>query len=137
MSILTYFYRVNMYFGIIEYQTQFDSIKYWSIVYLVWIGILIITLIISENIFRVRDMRFRYSKILGDKTTKPKQQLRNFIKNYDQLPVISLDEFNQRVIRGMKLIKVENIIFDISKWMRYHPGGTKILQRVVGSDITY
>src|ERR671926_334955 len=98
-----------MYFGINEYQLQFDSNKYWSIIYLVWIGILIIALIISENIFRVRDMRFRYDKDLSDKTTKPKQKLRSFIKNYEQLTMISLDEFNQRVMRGMKLVKIGNL----------------------------
>src|SRR5581483_6624908 len=107
------------------------------IVYLVWVGALILIFIISENIFRVRDMSFRYSKFKNDRDiSRPKQMLRNLIKDYDQLPTLSLEEFNDRVIRGMKLVVVEKMIFDLGKWIEYHPGGAKILQRVIGTDVT-
>lgn len=110
--------------------------KIWSTLYLIWIGILILIFVASENLIKVREIRFRYNRIDAGHDRHPKQQLRNYIKDYDQLPMLTLDEFNQRVIRGMKLVIVENMIFDISKWIRYHPGGAKILQRVIGTNIT-
>src|ERR1044072_776464 len=101
--------------------------------------LLALVFIISENIFRIRDIRFRYPKddTIITRDGKLAQQLRYFIEDYDQLPVISLNEFNKRVISGVKLVLVENMVFDISKWIEYHPGGAKILQRVVGTEITH
>ncbi|CAG8663617.1 4652_t:CDS:10 [Rhizophagus irregularis] len=124
---------INVYIGLKEYAQRFLVRKLWSTLYLVWIGILILIFVASENLIRIREIKFRYNKI---DTNHPKQQLRNYVKDYDQLPMLTLDEFNQRVIRGMKLVIVGNMIFDISKWIKYHPGGAKILQRVIGTNIT-
>src|SRR3954463_1209474 len=37
---------------------------------------------------------------------------------------------------GANLVIAEGLVFDIHKWIPIHPGGQKILQRVVGTDIT-
>src|SRR5688572_31681831 len=37
---------------------------------------------------------------------------------------------------GANLVVAEGLIFDIHKWIPLHPGGQKILQRVIGTDIT-
>ncbi|GES81430.1 heme peroxidase [Rhizophagus clarus] len=134
--LIIVFSLINVYIGIKEYAQQFVVDKIWSILYSVWIGILIIIFVVSENIIRIREIKFRYNKIDSTRDNHPKQQLRDFIKDYDQLPMLTLDEFNQRVIRGMKLVILGNMIFDIGKWIKYHPGGAKILQRVIGTNIT-
>src|SRR2546423_8189435 len=37
---------------------------------------------------------------------------------------------------GANLVIAEGFVFDIHKWIPIHPGGQKILQRVIGTDIT-
>src|ERR1043166_2735925 len=37
---------------------------------------------------------------------------------------------------GANLVIAEGCVFDIHKWIPIHPGGQKILQRVIGTDIT-
>ena len=37
---------------------------------------------------------------------------------------------------GANLVIAERFVFDIHKWIPIHPGGQKILQRVIGTDIT-
>src|SRR6266542_4780230 len=37
---------------------------------------------------------------------------------------------------GANLVVAEGLVFDIHKWIPLHPGGQKILQRVIGTDIT-
>ncbi|KAG0090660.1 hypothetical protein BGZ93_009207, partial [Podila epicladia] len=35
-----------------------------------------------------------------------------------------------------KLVVVDDYVFDIREWIPSHPGGTKVLERVIGTDIT-
>lgn len=37
---------------------------------------------------------------------------------------------------GANLVVAEGLVFDIHRWIPLHPGGQKILQRVIGTDIT-
>jgi hypothetical protein len=37
---------------------------------------------------------------------------------------------------GANLVVAEGLVFDVHKWIPLHPGGQKILQRVIGTDIT-
>ncbi|CAG8622501.1 16680_t:CDS:2, partial [Funneliformis caledonium] len=57
-------------------------------------------------------------------------------KFYEHLPAISWSEFNQRVMTGANLVIAEGLVLDIHKWILIHPDGQKILQRVIGTDIT-
>ncbi|RIA86087.1 hypothetical protein C1645_350348 [Glomus cerebriforme] len=41
-----------------------------------------------------------------------------------------------RIASGAQLVVAEGLLFDIRKWIKIHPGGAKILQRVIGTDIT-
>ncbi len=38
---------------------------------------------------------------------------------------------------GASLVIAEGLVFDIHKWIPIHPGGQKILYRVIGTDITH
>ena len=37
---------------------------------------------------------------------------------------------------GANLVIAEGLVFDVHKWIPIHPGGQKILKRVIGTDIT-
>ncbi|CAJ0846372.1 7326_t:CDS:2 [Entrophospora sp. SA101] len=52
------------------------------------------------------------------------------------LPELTLDEFNDKVQRGAHLVICDGFVVDIRKWIGVHPGGAKILESVIGTDIT-
>ncbi|CAJ0648439.1 2600_t:CDS:2, partial [Entrophospora sp. SA101] len=43
---------------------------------------------------------------------------------------------NERVQHGAYLVVCDGFIVNMRKWIRVHPGGAKILERVIGTDIT-
>jgi hypothetical protein len=55
---------------------------------------------------------------------------------YDRLQTFSWKEVNQRIVQGAKLVVAEGLLFDIRRWINVHPGGARILNRVIGTDIT-
>lgn len=48
-----------------------------------------------------------------------------------------MQEVNRRVISGASLVVAEGLLVDIHKWIRHHPGGSKILHRVIGTGKCY
>lgn len=46
----------------------------------------------------------------------------SFGKNFDHLPEISMEEFNQRVANGETLVHMEGIVLDIKNFVHDHPG---------------
>src|SRR5581483_230211 len=52
------------------------------------------------------------------------------------LQTMSWFEVNQRIVHGAKLVIVDEFVFDIRRWIDVHPGGSRILDRVIGTDIT-
>ncbi|CAG8522679.1 24585_t:CDS:1, partial [Racocetra persica] len=40
-------------------------------------------------------------------------------------------EFNEKILTGACLVVAEGLVFDIHKWIKVHPGGQRILRRVV------
>ncbi len=49
---------------------------------------------------------------------------------------MSLEEFNDRVfVRGEKLVLLDDMVLDISKYMFNHPGGKFLLSHFYGRDI--
>nr|CAG8493448.1 8403_t:CDS:10 [Entrophospora candida] len=59
-----------------------------------------------------------------------------FMFDLDKLPEFTWREVNERVQRGAYLVVCDGFIVNMRKWIRVHPGGAKILERVIGTDIT-
>lgn len=59
----------------------------------------------------------------------------NWPKNYNDLPVISWDDF-QEESKSRPLIVVHGFIHDVSSFMDEHPGGRHLLSAKVGKDAT-
>lgn len=49
---------------------------------------------------------------------------------------ISLEEFNALVSRGRKLVIVDDLVLDVSKFLDNHPGGKFSLERNIGRDVS-
>lgn len=90
---------------------------------------------VSEYVYKYKNMQFLWPvRETGDKN----RRLHNCIPEdvYEQLPAISWNDFNLRVMAGAHLVVAEGLVFDIHKWIKIHPGGQRILRRVIGTDIT-
>ncbi|CAJ0825833.1 11800_t:CDS:10 [Entrophospora sp. SA101] len=59
-----------------------------------------------------------------------------WIKDLDKLPEFTWREVNERVQRGAYLVVCDGFVVSMRKWIKVHPGGAKILERVIGTDIT-
>jgi stearoyl-CoA desaturase (delta-9 desaturase) len=59
-----------------------------------------------------------------------------FGKNFDHLPEISMEDFNQRVAKGEALVHMEGIVLDVKNFVHDHPGGRQTLLNWVGHDIS-
>ncbi|RGB24946.1 hypothetical protein C1646_724956 [Rhizophagus diaphanus] len=92
-------------------------------------------IVVSEYVYKYKNMQFLWPvRETGDKN----RRLHNCIPEdvYEQLPAISWNDFNLRVMAGAHLVVAEGLVFDIHKWIKIHPGGQRILRRVIGTDIT-
>ncbi|CAB4491492.1 unnamed protein product [Rhizophagus irregularis] len=122
---------VNIYLGII----QFGGNMMWRIAYLIWIGFTLIAFIGGEYWYNFRNGNYFYRK--SDLETKQKRIHEKIPADvYERLPVVTWDDVNTRIASGAQLVVAEGLLFDIRKWIRIHPGGAKILHRVIGTDIT-
>ena len=54
----------------------------------------------------------------------------------NDLPSMSVEEFENRICRGEQLVLLGNLILDISKFKLCHPAGAFSLERCVGRDIS-
>ena len=52
------------------------------------------------------------------------------------MPDFTWDQVNEGVQRGAFLVVCDGFVADIRRWIHSHPGGEKILHRVIGTDIT-
>ncbi|CAG8454369.1 2143_t:CDS:10 [Diversispora eburnea] len=113
----------NIYLGIGQYGA--DPNCFWRYSYLVWL--------VAEIFYQTNSYKLVSS---FDNFGDANQRIRSYIPNdvYDNLPCYSWDEINKRTQSGASLVVAEGLLFDIHKWIKNHPGGVKILQRVI--DIT-
>lgn len=51
-------------------------------------------------------------------------------------PVITSDEFEERVRNGEKLVILDNLVLDITDFLKMHPGGSFLLQQTIGRDVS-
>ncbi|CAH1764119.1 12503_t:CDS:10 [Entrophospora sp. SA101] len=131
----------SVYFGIDIYCLLygFES-YYYKIAYLIWIGIVIATFIFGEYWWNWKGtFRWKYTLSNFEKENQKKKSL--FLlhipkEDYDKLPEFTWNEVNERVQHGAYLVVCDGFIVNMRKWIRVHPGGAKILERVIGTDIT-
>ncbi|KAG0033746.1 hypothetical protein BGZ82_005992 [Podila clonocystis] len=128
---------INIYFGLLAYQAPFAMIM----AYVAYIVFLIVGLGVYHYRWSREGQTVRgNSRILvknflmeenekGGKGDQSKQPLLS-------LPKITWDTVNTRVNSGAKLVVVDDYVFDIREWIPSHPGGAKVLERVIGTDIT-
>ncbi len=89
----------------------------------------------AEYVYKYKNLQFLWPlRENGDKNKRLYNRIPEDV--YEQLPAISWNDFNLRVMAGAHLVVAEGLVFDIHKWIKIHPGGQRILRRVIGTDIT-
>ncbi|CAG8440207.1 7817_t:CDS:10 [Funneliformis mosseae] len=122
---------VNIFFGMIQYNANKAFI--WA--YVVWLICFGFVITASEFYYKIKNMQFLWPTVDTNDGTKRLQKCIPYVV-YMNLPVVTWDKFNKRVMAGANLVVAEELVFDIHKWIPIHPGGQRILKRVVGTDIT-
>ncbi|RIA91207.1 hypothetical protein C1645_128370 [Glomus cerebriforme] len=126
---------VNIYLGIDTFTLSFGyKPLFWKVFYAVWTLILIVIFIIGEYWWR----KGSYSKInhIEEAKLDKRKSMRYNNKDHDDLPEFTWEDINERVQRGAFLVVCDGLVVDVRKWIGVHPGGAKILEKVVGTDIT-
>lgn len=53
-----------------------------------------------------------------------------------QYPVMTTSEVEQLIADGRTIIILDQHVLKVDAWMKYHPGGDKAIQHMVGRDAT-
>ncbi|KAG0016399.1 hypothetical protein BGZ82_001098, partial [Podila clonocystis] len=124
---------VNIYFGLRAYNAPFSLI----VAYLVYIG----ALIVGVSVYHFRwhregrtvrgERRIQVQDFLMGQDGNKGEKRDSFTQPLLSLPKITWDTINIRVNSGAKLVVVDDYVFDIREWISSHPGGTKVLERVI------
>ncbi|CAJ0634957.1 12850_t:CDS:10 [Entrophospora sp. SA101] len=135
---------VNVYFGIDSYCLfyGYESL-YYKIAYFIWIGMVIIAFLFGEYWWNFKGTwKWKYTLSNFEKENEKKNDKKSLFllhipkEDFDRLPEFTWSEVNERVQRGAYLVVCDGFIVNMRKWIRVHPGGAKILERVIGTDIT-
>jgi len=70
------------------------------------------------------------------RTLHTEQANLQFGRNFNDLPVLTMIEFQNRVANGDQLIIIGGIIHDVSHFVHDHPGGRQTLLNHVGTEAT-
>jgi len=57
-------------------------------------------------------------------------------KKAETLPTYTWDEISKHTGSTDKWIVIEGLVYDVSTWMKRHPGGAKIISHFGGQDTT-
>ncbi|GBC06142.1 hypothetical protein RclHR1_06650002 [Rhizophagus clarus] len=127
---------VNIYLGIDTY-TKSES-KFFVFIYVTWTFLLIMIFLIGEYRWRKGATNKLDDEEKNAEIGGKKNMLEDYINHetYDKLPEFIWEEVNERVQRGASLVVCNGLVIDIRKWIKVHPGGAKILEKVIGTDIT-
>jgi hypothetical protein len=52
------------------------------------------------------------------------------------LSTLTMEEFNDKVLAGEKLVIINDAVVCVAEYMEVHPGGSKILKDTIGTDVT-
>ncbi|CAG8542019.1 2813_t:CDS:10 [Paraglomus occultum] len=128
----------NQYLGIQLYAELYSiNFEPYGIAYAVYTSFVILLFLLAQ-LWKTTNGGF-ISKFQRKKpVSEGKETLQVHVANEKLvgLPEWSWDEVNERVQRGAFLVVCDGFVADIRKWFNEHPGGTKILERVIGTDIT-
>jgi cytochrome b involved in lipid metabolism len=50
--------------------------------------------------------------------------------------VMNLDDFKMKISNGEKLVILDDMVLDVSKYMVNHPGGKFVIEYNIGKDIS-
>lgn len=53
-----------------------------------------------------------------------------------QYPVMTTREVEQLIAEGRTIVILDQHVLKVDAWMKYHPGGDKAIQHMVGRDAT-
>ncbi|CAG8456329.1 108_t:CDS:10 [Dentiscutata erythropus] len=111
---------VNVYLGIVQFGQNYNvDVAIVTYLYLAWF--------VSEFYYKIKNLQFLWpTRVING----PNRRLHSRIpeKIYELLPTHTWEV--------TCLVVAEGLVFDINKWIRIHPGGQRILRRVIGTDIT-
>ncbi|CAH1764807.1 16_t:CDS:10, partial [Entrophospora sp. SA101] len=131
---------VNVYMGIDTYCLSYGlESLYYKIVYFAWIGVVFITFMFSEYWWNWRgNLKWIDTLLNFEKGNKKEYNLSSHINKKDlaKLTELTWCEINEHVQRGAYLVVCDGFIVNVRKWIKVHPGGAKILEHVIGTDIT-
>ncbi|KAG0213709.1 hypothetical protein BGX28_003653 [Mortierella sp. GBA30] len=132
---------VNIYFGLVAYNAPLSYIYG----YLAYICVLVVSVTIYHYRWRKSGFTVKGTKrvLVQDYLDRDDEKhglLDSSISESKKLllswPQLTWEAINMRVSSGAKLVVVDGYVFDIREWIPSHPGGAKVLERVIGTDIT-
>ncbi|KAI8621479.1 hypothetical protein BC830DRAFT_207995 [Chytriomyces sp. MP71] len=106
------------YLGVAELSTQ-ESGTYLELSFLIIVLIVPVTLFVYGE----REKHF---------ATASKDDM-----GLNNLPFFRWEDVNQRVSLGAKWIVIDNIIYDVHKYLNFHPGGPHALYQMIGIDAKF
>ncbi|KAF9990803.1 hypothetical protein BGZ75_009494 [Mortierella antarctica] len=117
---------VNIYFGLVAYNAPLSIIY----AYFAYLGALVLFVLVYH---------YRWHK--SGYTVKGTRRImvQDFLNRDDEkhgLSKNSMDDKKPLLSSWAKLVVVDSFVFDIREWISSHPGGAKVLERVIGTDIT-
>ncbi|CAG8771995.1 34497_t:CDS:10, partial [Racocetra persica] len=115
-------------------ETAFGLIAMWGQTAVVSVNKELILSVSLMATTRHGGRRFRKTEDENEKRTMLLAHISH--DDYIKLPQYIWEEFNERVQYGAYLVICDGFIIDIRKWIHSHPGGSHILERVMGTDIT-
>ncbi|CAG8485014.1 7412_t:CDS:10 [Cetraspora pellucida] len=134
MSSVTVQFRVNHgILGTTVYATLAAQI---GLGLLAMYGLAKVESAVSEFYYKIKNLQFLWPT--QKNINGPNKRLHNRIpaRIYESLPTYTWEEFNDKILTGACLVVAEGLVFDVHKWIKVHPGGQRILRRVIGTDIT-
>ncbi|CAG8603950.1 9783_t:CDS:2, partial [Paraglomus occultum] len=142
--------RTHRYFGIVLMITAWFSlylgIDLYCITYgadrvpwqaaLIGVVALICLIFIGGQIWKIMDGKCRFKACTGAEAEEKAVGLFFDAASLNAMPDFTWDQVNEGVQRGAYLVVCDGFVADIRRWIHSHPGGEKILHRVIGTDIT-
>ncbi|CAJ0908830.1 7945_t:CDS:2, partial [Entrophospora sp. SA101] len=120
----------------------FESLHY-KVAYLIWITVIIATFIFGEYWWNWKGTwKWKYTLLNFKEENEEGNNKKSIIslhitkECFDKLPEFTWREVNERVQCGAYLVVCDGFIVSMRKWIKVHPGGAKILEHVIGTDIT-
>jgi len=108
---------------------HYDPTK-WLITALSYLGL-------AYNLKHMSDEEIEKAKIqMKYRRIHEEQAILQFGKSFEDLPQISMTEFQTRVAHGEQLIIISDLVHDVSHFVHDHPGGRQTLLHHVGTDAT-